>query len=122
MFDKDYTYAVIWASNNTQKYGYKVLKDLIDKWYKTIAINPNEKGILWQKVYPNIEWVDKKIDVAIFVVPPKLTETILPQINKTNIKKVWMQPWSESDIAIKFCEKNNIECIHNACIMIQSVK
>jgi len=30
-----------------------------------------------------------------------------------------MQPWAQSDVAIEFCKKKNIECIHDACIMIQ---
>ncbi|MBU0625936.1 CoA-binding protein [Patescibacteria group bacterium] len=29
-----------------------------------------------------------------------------------------MQPGSESDRAIAYCEMNGIECVHDACIMI----
>ncbi len=32
------------------------------------------------------------------------------------IKKVWMQPGSESEKAIKYCEDNKIDAIHNACV------
>jgi len=38
---------IIWASNNTEKYWNKILKDLIGKWYIVIPINPKEKEIEW---------------------------------------------------------------------------
>jgi predicted CoA-binding protein len=92
---------------------------LLNAGYKVLPINPNEKGILWKKVYPTLSTVTEKIDVVIFVTPPAITEKILEEVKKINITQVRMQPWAESKTAIAFCKKNSIECIHNACIMIQ---
>ena len=122
MIYKSLIYAVIWASNDEEKYGHKVFRDLLDAGYHVIAINPNEKEILKQKVFPNISAYNKKIDIVIFVVPPKITLAILSEVKEKNIREVRMQPWSESKNAIKFCEENNIMCTHNACIMIQRRK
>ena len=119
MIDKNLAYAVVWASNDENKYGHKVFRDLLDAGYHVVPINPNEKEILWEKVYPTLSDYDQKIDVVIFVVPPKVTEMILDEVKQLKITHVRMQPWSESQNAIKFCEINNIECIHDACIMIQ---
>ena len=120
MIDPKLTYAVVWASNNTDKYGYKVFKDLIDKWFKAIAINPNESEILWDTVYSTLSDYDKKIDIAIFVLPPKVGIKILEDIKKLDIKTVWFQPGAENEEVIEFCKKNNIDFISNSCIMIQS--
>lgn len=46
MIDKNFIYAVVGASNNEEKYGYKVFKDLLDAGYKVLPINPSEKEIL----------------------------------------------------------------------------
>jgi len=119
MIDKDFFYAVVGASNNKEKYGYKVFKDVLDAGYKVIPINPTEKEILGKKVYPTLSQVKKKIDVVIFVTPPVVTEKVLSEVKELKIKNVWMQPWAQSDTAIEFCKKNKIECIHDACIMIQ---
>lgn len=51
MINKDYLYAVIGASNNKEKIGYKVFKDLLEGGYKVIPINPTEKEILGKQVY-----------------------------------------------------------------------
>ena len=119
MIDKKNLYAVVGASNNEEKYGYKVFKDLLDAGYKVLPINPSEKEILGQKVYATLSEVKENIDVVIFVTQPIVTEKVLEEVKKIGIKNVWLQPGAQSDAAIQFCRKNNIECIHDACIMIQ---
>lgn len=119
MINKDFRYAVVGASNNEEKYGYTVFNDLIQWWYKVIAINPKEKEILWTKVYTTLSDYVGVIDVVIFVVPPKVTEMVLEEVRMLWIRNVWMQPWSESETAIAYCAQNWIACTHDACIMIQ---
>jgi hypothetical protein len=80
MINKDFLYAIIGASNNEEKYGYKVFKDLLKGGYKVIPINPNEKEILGNKVYSTLSVTKKKIDVVIFVTPPTVTEKVLEEV------------------------------------------
>jgi predicted CoA-binding protein len=119
MITKDDTIAIVGASNNTEKYGHIVMKDLLVKGYDVIPINPKEKTILNKKVYKSIKDVSEKIDAVIFVVPPKVVEDVIQDVKILGIKDVWMQPGSESQKAIEYCEENGIECIHNACVMMQ---
>lgn len=119
MIDKKFTYAIVGASTNHKKYWYTVLKDLLDAWYKAIPVNPNEQIILWQIVYPSLSSITQPIDVVVFVVPPLVTQKILEEVKILWIKNVWMQPWSENNESIKICNENWINCIYNACIMIQ---
>lgn len=92
---------------------------MLDGGYKVIPINPNEKKILWVKVYPKLSEIKKNIDVVVFVTQPTITEKILEEVKTLEIKNVWLQPGAQSDTAINFCQKNNIACIHDACILIQ---
>lgn len=123
MISKNENYLVVGASNNTDKYWYKVFNDLISNWYNAIPINPKEKTILNQKVYNNLLDFAWKIDNIIFVTQPKVTEKTLEEIinNKINAN-IRLQPWSESDKAIDLCQKNNIKCTSNSCIMIERKK
>ncbi len=124
MIDKNQNYIVIWASNNTNKYWYKVFYDLISNWYNAIPINPNEKIILNQKVYDNILSFKWKIDNIIFVTQPSVTEKTLEEIIKPHkdIKNIRLQPWSESKKSIDLCKNNNIPYTSNSCIMIERKK
>lgn len=119
MIDKKYTYGLIGASNNNKKYGNIIFNNLFKKGFKIIPINPNEKKIEGHLCYKDII-SSPKIDVAIFVVPPNVTEKMLVQIKEKNIANVWMQPGSESKTAILFCKENNINLIYNRCIMVET--
>jgi len=118
MINKNNVYAVVGASKDFKKYGYKVFRDLKEAGYNVVPINPHEKEILGAKVYKNIFDVNFKIDMVIFVVPQGITEKVLKDVNKLNIKKVWMHPGIENEASIKYCQANKIKCIHDACIMI----
>lgn len=119
MINKNYNYAVIGASANPEKYGFKVLKDLLDGGYKVIPINPKGGEILGIKVFTNIDEVTEKIDVAIMIVPPEIGLKILPQLKEQGINKVWFQPGSENEAIMNYCKENKMECVTNACIMIR---
>lgn len=119
MIDKNYNYAIVGASNNPEKYGYRVMKDLLDAGYNVIPVNLKESEILGRKAYPRLEDIGENIDVVITLVPPAITEKIVRQIKDLNIQNVWMQPGSESEESISYCKQNNINCVHQACIMIK---
>lgn len=117
--EKRNIFAVIGASKNPNKYGHQVYKDLRNAGYKVYAVNPNAEEILGDKCYPNLESLPVQPDVADLVVPPEITEEVVRACKSLGVKKVWMQPGSESQESIKFCEDNGIEVVHGVCVMIE---
>ncbi len=120
--DKRNVFAVVGASRDPKKYGYQVYKDLKSSGYRVYAVNPNTPEILGDKCYPSIENLPVKPDVVNVVVPPKVTETVVKTCKKLGITKVWMQPGSESENAIRFCEENGIDVVYGACVMMERAK
>lgn len=120
--NKKNIFAVVGASRDPQKYGYQVYKDLKSAGYEVYPINPNADEILGDKCYPNLENLPIKPDVVDVVVHPKVTEKTVETCKKRGITKVWMQPGSESENAIKFCEENGIQVVHGVCVMIERAK
>jgi len=119
MIDKNLNYAIIGATNNQEKYGYKVLMDLHQAGYKVIPVNPKGGEIAGLKVFPNLSSITEKVDVVIFVVPPAVTAEVLPQVKDKGILNVWMQPGSESEQAIKYCQDIGLQYVVKACIMVE---
>jgi len=117
--DKKNTFAVIGASRNPEKYGHQVYKDLRSAKYRVYPINLNAAEILGDKCYPSLEALPEKPAVVDLVVPPKVTEQVVKTCVKLGIKKVWMQPGSESEAAIDFCRENSIDVVHGVCVMIE---
>jgi predicted CoA-binding protein len=120
--NKKNVFAVIGASRDPQKYGYQVYKDLRSAEYELYPVNPNAQEILGDKCYPSLENLPVKPDVVDVVVPPKVAEHVVETCKKLGITKVWMQPGSESEKAIEFCEKNSIDVVHGVCVMVERAR
>jgi uncharacterized protein len=120
--NKKNVFAVVGASRDPRKYGYQVYKDLKNAGYKVYAVNPNAQEILGDKCYPSLENLPIKPDVVDAVVPPKVTENTVETCRRLGITKVWMQPGSESEKAVRLCEENSIDVVYGVCVMIERAK
>jgi len=112
-------FAVVGASRNPKKYGHQVYKDLKEGGYNVYPINPHAKKILGEKCYPFLKKLPQLPDVVDMVVPPKVAEKIVQECQKLGIKKVWLQPGSESQKIIKFCQEKEIKVVHDVCVMVK---
>ena len=111
-------FLVVGATTNKEKYGFKVFRNLIYSNNKAYPINPKYESILGVDSYRTIDDFPYEFDVVIFVIPP---DNVLEVLKKTKrkIKAIWLQPGSENEEIIKYCEENNIFCVHDMCIMVQ---
>jgi predicted CoA-binding protein len=117
--DKSNIFAVVGASRNPEKYGHQVYRDLRQAAYKVYPVNPKAEEILGDKCYPSLESLPEKPDVADLVVPPKVTEHVVKTCKTLGITKIWLQPGSESELALNFCKENGIDVVHGVCVMVQ---
>lgn len=120
--NKKNIFAVIGVSRDITKYGRKVFEYLKKSGYTVYSINPNIDSVNESKCYSSLKVIPKTPDVVVFVVPPKITEENLIDCKNLGIKKVWMQPGSESNEAIRYCDENNFLVLHNVCIMMEILK
>ncbi len=114
---------LIWASNNPEKYGNKILKDLVGKWHTVYPINPKEDEIEWIKAYKTLKDISDDYEVINFVVKPEITLNLLENnLDLIKSKKIWCQPWASDDKVKKFLEENNFsDYITDSCIMVQKI-
>ncbi|MGD9130240.1 MAG: CoA-binding protein [Candidatus Bathyarchaeota archaeon] len=117
--EKSNVFAVVGASRDPSKYGHQIYKDLRAAGYKVYPVNPNADEILGDKCYPSLESLPETPQVVDLVVPPKVTNQIVKTCKKLGIRKVWMQPGSESETALNFCKENSMEVVHGACVMVE---
>jgi predicted CoA-binding protein len=117
--DKRNVFAVVGASRDPQKYGHQVYRDLKSAGYKVYPVNPSTQEVLGDRCYPDLKELPEKPDVVVTVVPPQVTEQVVRTCKELGIKKVWMQPGSESEEAVKYCEDNDLEVIYNMCVMVE---
>jgi predicted CoA-binding protein len=114
---------LIWASNNPEKFGNKILKDMVKKWYTVFPVNPNETEIEWLHTHKILKTVPKSFDIINFVVPANVTLQILQKYKKLlKNKKIWIQPWAENNEVEEYLENNDFsDYITKSCIMLENL-
>ncbi len=124
--DKKNTIGFIGATIQKDKWGFKKYKEIKNAGFKVYPINPKYDEIDGDKCFSNlkslIEFLNKKPDFVITIVPPKVTEKIVEQCKIFGINKIWMQPGSESKKAINYCKENRIEVVHGVCIVVDALQ
>ena len=119
--EENATIALIGASNNKEKYGNKIYRDLRSKGYNVTPINPKEEKIEGDKAYVSIEQMEKLPDIANFVVPPSIAIKIAQNIVDLGVKYLWFQPGSESNELENWLKNTDgIKYLINACIMVET--
>ena len=110
--------AVAGVSRDKKKFGYIVYKELFSRDDSVFPINPLVNEVDGLPVYKNLQDCPSKPDVVVIVVKPDETIKILNEGNQVGIKNYWLQPGSESDECIQFCEKNNLNYIKGKCLLM----
>ena len=114
------TWAVVGVSNNQTKYGYKVYNQLKKTGYSVFAVNPRLESIDGDPCYSSLSVLPMLPDAVSVIVPPKITEQVIQDCINLGIKRVWLQPGSESREAIRNGEVHGITVIHDHCVLVQT--
>jgi len=96
--------AIIGASTNPNKVGYKILNNIISAEYvgKIYPINPKADQILGQKAFSSLKDIPGEVDMASIVLPAKIVFEAVKSCAKKNIKIVTI-------ISSGFSEVGNLE-------------
>jgi len=96
MLDKNFfapkSLAVIGASNNPNKLGYVLLKNILDssQKVKVYAVNPAEREILSLPSYHRVTDIPEKVDMALLAAPSQAALAILDDCGQKGIKRIVM--------------------------------
>jgi len=111
-------FAVVGATDNPQKYGNQIVKNLKSRGYEVYPVNPRIENVEGLSCYASLADIPVTVDVVDFVVPPEATEAVLLQCKEMCLRRIWLQPGSESETAIVFCHENNLKVVHSVCVMM----
>jgi predicted CoA-binding protein len=122
--DEENKIAVVGVSVDHGKWGYIIYKSLKSAGFNVCAVNPKYVEIDGGRCYPDLKSIpeSEKPDIVITVVTPQVTEKIVMQCKNLGIKRIWMQPGSESEKSINFCRENDIGLVYNTCFVFDGLK
>lgn len=112
-------FAVVGASTNREKYGNKVLRVYQQNNKPVYPINPRADEIEGLKTYPDLASLPEVPHGISIITPPKITEQVVEQAVSLGIKHIWIQPGAESEKAVAYARKNNVNTVaYGACILV----
>ena len=111
-------FAVVGATDNPEKFGNQIFKNLRKRGYEVYPVNPKLEELDGVKCYPGLADIPVKVDVVDFVVPPEVTETIIKDCRQLEFNRIWLQPGSESEAAVTYCRENNMKVVYDVCVML----
>jgi hypothetical protein len=112
-------FAVVGVSRNPEKYGYLVWKALRRAGKTVYGINPATREIEGVAIYPTLASVPEKVEAAVMVVPPTVTEQAVQECARLGVPGVWMQPGAESPEAERICRDAGMRLVAGGpCIMV----
>ena len=115
--NKDYIYAIVGATQNQAKYGYKVLVDLKDKGFKVVPINPKYVEVAGLTCYPDLLSLEERPDAVVLVVGENNALKIIKDCVDLELNRVWFQPGSEFGQAVTMAKDNGLQVVIGFCIM-----
>ena len=120
--NKNNLIALIGASNDKNKYGNKILLDLVSKGHNVVPINPKEDIIAGLKSYKNVSELSEKPSIINFVVPPNIGYQLTKDLVESDYDNFWYQPGAESKEISAFLDSRNKNYIDDKCIMVEAKK
>ena len=118
--DKSNSIALVGASKNPDKYGNKILKDLISKGYRVFPINKSEKEIEGIEVFKNVTDLKEIPSIINFVVPANESRTVTNYLVSKGYDNFWYQPGAESQDISSYLKSINKNFIYDKCIMVET--
>lgn len=115
-------WAVVGASNNPDKFGYRIYKVLDRYGYTVYPVNPREREIEGRQCYASLAELPAKPDVVDFVVPPSVATAVVKECAQLGIDKVWFQPGVDDDNVISVAQTLGLNFVHKTCAMVESSK
>ncbi|MBA4811802.1 MAG: CoA-binding protein [Candidatus Actinomarina sp.] len=116
--DKNNLIALVGASNDRNKYGNKILLDLLSKNYNVVPINQKEDTIAGLKAYTKVQDLPSRPSIINFVVPPEIGLDITKELVEEGYNHFWYQPGAESEDLTNLLTQKNKDFIDDKCIMV----
>ncbi|MFZ1729139.1 MAG: CoA-binding protein [Bacteroidota bacterium] len=112
------TLALAGASRGGKKFGNSILKELRAKGYTVYSVHPEAKEIDGVKCFASLAELPEAVGGLVLVVKPSESEKLVKEAHAAGITRVWLQQGAQSQEAIEFCRKNDVDVVAGECLLM----
>lgn len=113
------SWALLGATDDKSRFGYKILRRLKDKGYTVYGVNPKYETIDEMKIYSSIDEIPEEVEGVNIVVNPKVAMAALPTIKEKGIKNLWFQPGSFNEEVIAAAKAMGFNIENEKCLYVE---
>jgi predicted CoA-binding protein len=119
--DPNTTIAVVGATDDVDKYGGRIYRDLKAKGYKVYAVNPNRAVVDGDAAYDSLADIADPPDIVDIVVPPAATLAVIEECARLGLRNIWAQPGAENAAVLEALEAGDFDYVAGGpCIMVET--
>jgi uncharacterized protein len=111
-------YAMAGVSRDPRKFGQAAFRELRKKGMDLVPLNPAAETIDGVKCFNSVSELPSDIRGIIFMTPKEETLSVVREAIAHGIKDLWIQQGAETKSVIAELEKEDVNLIHNQCIMM----
>ena len=119
VLEESKTIAVVGLSANMSRPSYSATKYLLDNGYEIIPVNPNYDEILGQKCYPDLESIDRQVDIVNLFQRSEAVPAFVQPAIKLKAKTFWLQLGITHPEAESEARAAGLEVIADRCMKIE---
>lgn len=112
-------WAVVGASRNKEKFGYKIYKLLKDRGYDVVPINPVYKDVDGDLTKSDLLSLDEKVECISVVVSPKRAKKVVKNAIECGIENIWFQPGTYNSEIIELAKAGNLNVVYDNCVLVE---
>lgn len=112
-------WAVVGATDNQAKFGYKIYKKLKSRGYEVYPVNPVYDMVDGDKCYKKVEDIPTKVDCVDVVVSPKRSMMVIDDCAKAEVEYMWFQPHTFDLEVLAKARSKDINIVYNNCVLVQ---
>ena len=118
-FLAQHRFAVVGASDKAGNFGLTVYRELRDKGYDVVPVNPHVDTVDGAVCHPDLASVPGELDGVIVMVPRVRAADVVRACVELGIPRVWLfrgvGAGAVSDEAVALCHERGIEVVAGAC-------
>ncbi len=116
----DTTIAVVGATDDPDKYGSVIYRDLKAKGFGVFPVNLHRATVDGDMAYRTLGDLPSPPTIVNIVVPADQTVRVLRQAQDAGLTNVWIQPGAEDREVMEVLVDGGFNYLANACIMTRS--
>ena len=117
ILDSCRTIAVVGLSGKRYRPSYGVAEYMQKAGYRIIPVNPNEREVLGEKSYPDLDSVPEPVDIVDIFRRSEYVPEIVEAAIRKQAKVVWMQEGVIHEAAARRAEQAGLTVVMDRCIL-----